>query len=183
MFEDVRARAEKIRLVLLDVDGVLTDGRLYYGPEGEALKAFHVRDGLGVRLLQENGVEVGIITARKSAPLERRVSDLRIRHFFPGQDDKLACYEALKKKLSLDDNEIAYVGDDLIDLPILHKVGLAVTVADGHPMVKGAVHYATEAPGGNGAVRELADLILECRFGLAAVKDRFLEKKPKREEN
>ncbi len=175
MLEEVRTRAKKIRALLLDVDGVLTDGRLYYSEQGEAIKAFHVRDGLGIRLLQENGVEVGIITARKSAPLERRVLDLGIRHFFPGQDDKLAAYDTLKEQLQLADAEIAYVGDDLIDLPILQKVGLAVTVADGHPLVKGAVHHVTGAAGGCGAVREVADLILDCRIGLSAVRDLFLK--------
>jgi 3-deoxy-manno-octulosonate cytidylyltransferase (CMP-KDO synthetase) len=149
-----------VRLLASDVDGVLTDGTLYYGPAGEALKSFHVRDGLGVRQLLENGVEVALITGRNDAAVARRAEELGIRHVRVGRDDKWAALEEIMAALGLGAEDVAYVGDDVQDLPVLRRVGLAIAVADAHPSVRAAVHWVTEAAGGRGAIREIADRLL-----------------------
>ena len=156
------ARAARIRLVLLDVDGVLTDGRLYYGAEGEALKVFDVRDGHGIVLLRGH-VEFGVISGRPgSPPTLRRFEDLRIEHLVFGQTDKLAGYARLRH-LGVADDEVAYMGDDVNDLPLLRKVGLSAAPADALPEVRSAVHFVARSPGGRGAVRELCDLLAAAR--------------------
>ncbi len=164
----VRARAAEVRALVLDVDGVLTDGRLYYGPEGEALKVFCVRDGLGLRLLRAEGIAVAVITAKRSAALLARLRDLKLEHVYVGREDKLRALDELRDKLSLRHEEVAYVGDDLVDLPVLARVGLPVTVKDGHPLVRERAAWVTEAAGGHGAVREVADGLLEARGRLNA---------------
>lgn len=174
--EALRARAAQVQLVGLDVDGVLTDGRLIYGPDGEALKTFHVRDGLGIRMLGDLGVFVAVVTARKSQALSARIQDLRIPHFRPGCEDKLCAFSELAQQLGLELSQCAFMGDDLIDLPVMRAVGLAVTVADGHGLVRAEAHHVTSARGGEGAVRELTDLLLECRLGLAKASEAFLAK-------
>lgn len=161
-------QASGIELVLLDVDGVLTDGRLYYGASGEMLKVFHVHDGLGIRLLEQSGIAVGIITARESAALTARLAELRLSHIRCGRGDKLCAYEELRRELALRDEQIAYVGDDIIDLPVLRRVGLACAVANAHPLVKAEAHFITVAHGGRGAVREVADLVLTAQGKLEA---------------
>jgi len=159
------ARAARIRLVLLDVDGVLTDGRLYYGPEGEALKAFDVKDGHGIVLLRDH-VDFGVISGRPGKASEVRLRELRFKHLVFGERDKVAGYARLAA-LEIADDEVAYMGDDVNDIPLLRKVGLAACPADAAPEVKGAVHLVTRAPGGRGAVRELCDLLLRAK-GIAA---------------
>jgi 3-deoxy-D-manno-octulosonate 8-phosphate phosphatase (KDO 8-P phosphatase) len=170
----VAARAARIRLVGLDVDGVLTDGRLFYGPQGDELKSFHVRDGLGLQMLRASGVEVAVISARSSEALARRVRDLRIQHAFLGCDDKLSAIATLRAQLELELDQVCFVGDDILDLPVLRVVGLAVTVADAHPLVRAVAHLVTSLPGGSGAVRELTDLLLARAGSLAEATDAYL---------
>jgi 3-deoxy-D-manno-octulosonate 8-phosphate phosphatase (KDO 8-P phosphatase) len=157
-------RAARIRLVLLDVDGVLTDGRLWYGPEGEALKAFDVKDGHGIVLLRDH-VDFGVISGRSGKTSEARLRDLRFKHLVFGERDKLEGYAQLAH-LGVPDDEVAYMGDDVNDVPLLRRVGLAACPADAHPDVLGQVHLVTRSPGGRGAVRELCDLIHRAK-GLA----------------
>lgn len=155
------ARAARIRLVLLDVDGVLTDGRLYYGAKGEALKAFDVRDGHGIVLLRDR-VDFGVISGRPGETSAARLRDLRFKHLVFGERDKLEGYARLAH-LGVPDAEVAYMGDDVNDVPLLRKVGLSACPADAHPNVKGEVHFVARSPGGRGAVRELCDLILRAK--------------------
>jgi 3-deoxy-D-manno-octulosonate 8-phosphate phosphatase (KDO 8-P phosphatase) len=155
------ARAARIRLVLLDVDGVLTDGRLYYGPDGEALKAFDVKDGHGIVLLREQ-VDFGVISGRPGKASERRLQELRFKHLVFGERDKLAGYARLAH-LGLADDEVAYMGDDVNDVPLLRRVGLSACPADARPEVKEVVHFVARSPGGRGAVRELCDVILSAK--------------------
>ena len=157
---DVMARASNIRLLICDVDGVMSDGVIYMGNNGEELKAFNVRDGYGVRCLLTSHVEVAIITGRNARLMEDRCKTLGIRHLYQGQSDKLLAYRELLDKLSLSDDQVAYIGDDLIDWPVMAKVGLSVAVADAHPILLPRAHYVTRIAGGRGAVREVCDLIL-----------------------
>ena len=152
-----------MRLLALDVDGVLTDGRLLYGPDGESLKAFHVRDGLGLKLLRDGGIDVAIISGRKSAPLERRLADLGITQVFLGREDKTRALDALLEATGLDAQAIAYVGDDLPDVPVLARVGLPISVADAAGEARAAAAWITERPGGAGAVREICDALLDAQ--------------------
>lgn len=152
-----------VRLLVLDVDGVLTDGRLFYGPDGEALKAFNVKDGLGIRMLMDSGVEVAIITARNAPALHARMRDLRVQHFYPGRPDKLTALEALVGELGLTFEQAAYVGDDVLDLPAMRRVGVPITVSDGHPDVKAEAQVIAPCGGGQGAVRAIADAILKAQ--------------------
>jgi 3-deoxy-D-manno-octulosonate 8-phosphate phosphatase (KDO 8-P phosphatase) len=160
---NIQERAARVRLVVFDVDGVFTDGRLYYGPGGEELKVFHVHDGQGVKRLLKSGVAVAVISGRDSAAVARRMQDLGIAHVFQGDEDKLPIFERLLKKLSLGPEEVACVGDDLPDLPLLEAAGLAIAVANALPTVRAKAHFVTGATGGLGAVREVCDLILTAR--------------------
>ena len=155
------ARAARIRLVLLDVDGVLTDGRLYYGPDGEAMKAFDVRDGHGIVLLRAH-VDFGVISGRPGNATGRRLEELRFKHAIFGERDKLAGYARLAH-LGLADEEVAYMGDDVNDLPLLARVGLSACPADARPEVRERVHFVASAGGGRGAVRELCELVLRAK--------------------
>jgi len=160
---DVKQRAARIKLVVFDVDGVLTDGRLYYGAGGEELKVFHVHDGQGMKRLQKAGVQLAIISGRDSAAVTRRMQDLGIEHVFQGDEHKLPIFERLLQKLGLPPEQVACVGDDLPDLPLLQKAGLAVAVANAMPVLKQAAHHVTSARGGRGAAREVCDLILDAQ--------------------
>jgi 3-deoxy-D-manno-octulosonate 8-phosphate phosphatase (KDO 8-P phosphatase) len=157
----MKNRLGKIRLLLLDVDGVLTDGRITYDSQGRETKSFDVKDGHGLKLLQRAGLSVGIITGRSSSIVELRARELGIEILYQGAKSKLGPYEEILQQLGLRDEEVAYVGDDLVDLPILQRAGFAVTVADGVEDLKGLVHYVTVRPGGRGAVREVCDLLLK----------------------
>lgn len=156
-------RAKAVKLLLLDVDGVMTDGTIVYTHSGNELKAFNTRDGLGIRLLQESGVAAGLITARSSEAVRRRAQDLQLTHVYQGVRNKIEAYQQILSESNLSDTDIAYMGDDWLDLPLLTRVGFAVTVADAVPEVKEVAHYATRRKGGQGAVRELCDLIIEAR--------------------
>ncbi|HET9552986.1 MAG TPA: HAD hydrolase family protein [Anaeromyxobacteraceae bacterium] len=154
-------RAARVKLVLLDVDGVLTDGRLYYGAEGELMKAFDVKDGHGIVLLRDH-LDFGVISGRPGKATQRRLEELRFKHVIFGQLDKLAGYGQLAH-LGLADDEVAYMGDDVNDLPLLRRVGLSAAPADARPEVRAEVHFVAAAGGGRGAVRELCDLIGAAR--------------------
>lgn len=153
-------KAAKIKLLICDVDGVMSDGLIYMGNNGEELKAFNVRDGYGIRCLLTSGIEVAIITGRQAKLLENRAKTLGITYLYQGQSDKLLAYHELLDTLQLTQEEIAYIGDDLIDWPVMAKVGLSVAVADAHPLLLPKADYVTQISGGKGAVRELCDLIL-----------------------
>jgi 3-deoxy-D-manno-octulosonate 8-phosphate phosphatase (KDO 8-P phosphatase) len=154
-------RAAAVRLVLLDVDGVLTDGLLWYGPDGEALKAFDAKDGHGLVLLRDH-VELGVISGRPGTLSRKRLEELRVKHLVFGERDKLAGYARLAH-LGFADAEVAYMGDDVNDVPLLARVGLAACPADARPEARAAAHFVAQAPGGRGAVRELCDLILRAK--------------------
>jgi len=158
--QEVIDRARQIRLLICDVDGVMSDGLIYMGNAGEELKAFNVRDGYGIRCLLTSDIEVAIITGRNAKLLENRAQTLGITHLYQGQSDKLIAFKELLTTLSLTADQVAYIGDDLIDWPVMAQVGLSVAVADAHPMLLPAAHYVTRIAGGRGAVRELCDLIL-----------------------
>jgi len=158
-----RQLASSVRLLVLDVDGVLTDGRLWFAADGEALKVFHVRDGHGIRLLREAGVEVAIISGRRSRAVETRMRELGVSHLIQGADDKQAALDGLLASLGLGAGEAACLVDDLPDLPLLRTVGLPAAVADAHPAVLAEARHVTRLPGGHGAVREFCDWLLSAR--------------------
>jgi 3-deoxy-D-manno-octulosonate 8-phosphate phosphatase (KDO 8-P phosphatase) len=159
--QELIARAARIRLVLLDVDGVLTDGRLYYGADGEALKAFDVKDGHGIVLLRDH-VDFGVISGRPGKASERRLQELQVKHLVFGERDKLEGYAKLAH-LGVPDDEVAYMGDDVNDVPLLRRVGLAACPADARPEAREVAHFVASSPGGRGAVRELCDLVLRAK--------------------
>ncbi len=172
--KDIMERARQIRLVIFDVDGVLTDGSLFLSDDGQEYKAFNSKDGHGMKMLQASGVEIAIITGRTSRVVELRMESLGIRHVFQGQLDKLPAYERLKKTLELTDGEIAYVGDDVVDLPIMRRVGLAIAVQDAHPLVRQHAHWQTPARGGRGAAREVCELLMEGHGVLESTLQRYI---------
>ena len=152
-----------IQLLALDVDGVLTDGKLYYGAEGDVFKAFHAHDGHGLVMLREAGVQIAIITARQSEIVSHRMQELQIPHVFQGQKDKRRCLQTLLNKLNIDAKQTAYVGDDVMDIPAMELVGLRCTVNNAMPAVKAISHYITKREGGMGAVREICDMLIAHR--------------------
>ncbi len=149
--------ARSIRLLVLDVDGVLTDGRLYYGPRGELIRCFHVRDGHGIKALRAAGVEVAVLSGRRSAAVDRRCRELGIRHVLQGVGDKLSAFGRLAARLRVPPFACACIGDDVPDVPLMRAVGLAFAVADAHPEARRAAHYTTSLDGGRGAVRQVCD--------------------------
>lgn len=156
-------RAKAIKLLLLDVDGVLTDGSLIYIGEAEEIKTFHVRDGFGLRLLQEIGVEIGLITARKSAAVSRRAAELSLTRVYQGARRKIEVYNTIIAEMNLKAEEVAYMGDDWLDLAVLSRAGFSATVANAAGEVKQLAHYVAKKNGGQGAVREVCDLIIEAK--------------------
>ena len=157
--------ARKVRLLILDVDGVLTDGSIVLDDSGNELKTFHVRDGHGIRLLLKSGIRVALITGRFSRVVERRAHELGIRDVYQSCFDKAAAYKELAEKYSLADHEIAYVGDDIVDIPVLRRCGFSVAVADAEAGIRPFVKMVTRKGGGRGAVREVCNLLL-CAKGL-----------------
>ena len=154
------AAPARVRLLVLDVDGVLTDGRLYYGARGEVLKAFHARDGHGIRALRIAGIDVAVISGRRSPAVARRCRELGIRHLIQGADDKLTAFARLAARLKIRPAECAFIGDDVPDVPLLRTVGVSYAVADAHPAARKAARHATSLPGGSGAVREVCDRLI-----------------------
>ncbi|SON50654.1 3-deoxy-manno-octulosonate-8-phosphatase KdsC [Vibrio tapetis] len=155
--------ARDIKLLICDVDGVFSDGLIYMGNQGEELKTFHTRDGYGVKSLMNAGIEIAIITGRKSQIVENRMRALGINLIYQGQDDKIKAYHDICSKLNISPEHTGYIGDDLIDWPVMELVALKVCVADGHPLLIQRANYVTHIKGGHGAVREVCDLILEAR--------------------
>ncbi len=156
-------RAKNIKLIIFDVDGVLTDGGLYFSDEGMEFKRFNSLDGLGIKLLKQNGIEPAIITARDSQNVAHRMHNLGIEHFYQGQENKVLAFNDLISKLSLQADQVAYMGDDVIDLPVMKKIGLPIAVANAHELVKENSCIVTDKKGGHGAVREACDFILKAQ--------------------
>lgn len=156
-------KAKHIQLLILDVDGVLTDGVIYYGSSGMELKGFHIHDGLGMKLLQRAEIKIAIISGKKSEAAERRLKDLEVDHVYLGHNHKLPVYENLKKTLNLADEQIAYMGDDYPDLPLLRRVGLAITVPNAPAALLQHADLTTNKLGGQGAVREACEFILKAQ--------------------
>ena len=171
--EDILSAAKNIKLLLLDVDGVLTDGKLYYGNSGEELKAFNIQDGLGIKLLQQGGIQVGIITGRVSALLQRRADELGISPVIQGREDKLTALRELLQSLNLGLYEIAFMGDDLPDLSVINTVGLGITVANASSTLTSEAAWQTRRSGGDGAVREAAEMILKAQNKFDTLLEQF----------
>lgn len=171
---DITEKAKSTRLVIFDVDGVLTAGSLYLGDDGQEYKAFHSRDGHGMVMLMQTGVRIAIITGRSSDAVRIRMERLGIEHVFQGYRDKLPPYQKLKAQLGADDEHIAYVGDDVVDLPIMRRVGLAIAVQDAHPLVKQHAHWQTPHGGGRGAARDVCELIMEAQGHLQGMMEKYL---------
>ncbi len=167
--------ASLVRLLILDVDGVLTDGGLQFDNRGEEYKTFNSLDGHGIRMLLDSGIEVAIITGRKSKIVSHRMGDLGVKHLYQGCRDKLTAFEDLLQKTGLEPGQVAYVGDDLQDLRIMRCVGLAVAVQNAHGFVKQHCDWVTTRSGGSGAVREVTDFILQSQSLLDALQNSYLE--------
>jgi 3-deoxy-D-manno-octulosonate 8-phosphate phosphatase (KDO 8-P phosphatase) len=163
--QEVLRRARGIRLMIFDVDGVLTDGTLWYGPRGEELKAFSAHDGHGVKLLAAAGVKIALLSGRRSKAVAVRARELGIKRVFQGVDDKLAVFQKLLTKEKLKPESAGFMGDELVDLPVLERCGLACAPREAPEAVRSRVHYVAEAPAGRGAVRELCDLMLRAQGG------------------
>lgn len=159
----LQERAQKIKILICDVDGVLTDGKIYIGAEGELFKAFNVKDGLGIKMLMANDIDVAIITARSSKILATRMKELGVTNVRQGQRDKVKALQELLAEVNLSADEVAYIGDDLPDFAVIQKVGLAACPADASPHIKKVAHFMSQEIGGNGAVRDLAELILTAQ--------------------
>lgn len=173
--QDAAARAARVRLMIFDVDGILTDGSLHYGPQGELIKTFNVLDGHGIKLLQQSGVPAAIISARQSEIVARRAADLGIRHLYQGVHDKKTAFEQLLAQTGIAPENCGFIGDDVIDLPILLRAGFAASVPNAHAEVRSRVHYVTQAGGGRGAARELCDFILRAQGNYEAALAPYLE--------
>lgn len=171
---DALARAKRVRLMLFDVDGVLTDGRLWYGPTGEALKAFNVLDGHGIKLLMQSGVAVALLSGRSSPAVTLRAAELGITQVLQGIDDKLAAFESLATRLCVPATEIGFMGDEVIDLPVLRRCGFACAPGEAHDLVRRNVHYVARSPAGGGATREVCDFLMRAQGTLEAVLARYL---------
>lgn len=161
--KDILEKAAQIKLVVFDVDGVLTDGSLFIGDDGEEYKAFYSKDGLGMKMLQATGVEIAVITARTSNVVLHRMQSLGIKHIYQGQLEKLPAFEQILGEMKITSEQAAYVGDDVIDLPVMLRAGLAVAVQDAHPAAKQHAHWQTSHNGGRGAARDVCELIMEAQ--------------------
>jgi len=157
------SRARAIKLLICDIDGVLTDGSVMLGNAGEELKAFNIKDGFGLRAIQQFGIQVALITGRQSTLVERRAAELDIKHVYQGNTNKRAAFAELLNCLKLAPSQAAHIGDDFPDLPLFTQVGLAAAPADGHPVLRERAHFVTRANGGAGAVREVCDLLLQAQ--------------------
>ncbi len=163
MMSSIEEKAKLIKCLVSDVDGVLTDGSLYLDNTGNELKAFHVQDGMGLKLLMAAGIKVAVITTSRNAVIDHRMKQLGIELYFTGQVDKRDAYRKIKQSLALEDHQMAYVGDDLPDLPMIQQAGLGVAVANAVRQVKASADWQTELTGGRGAVREVCELILNAQ--------------------
>ena len=166
----IEEKAKNIKLLVCDVDGVFSDGRIYLGNNGEELKAFHTKDGFGIKALAASGVDIAIITGRRSKLVENRMQALNVKHIIQGEENKLPALQNLAKSLNLTMEQIAYIGDDVPDLACIEQVSLGISVKDGHPLVIQGAHYTTFMLGGFGAVREVCDLIMQSQGTLSQAK-------------
>lgn len=171
----VLEKARKLKLLILDVDGVLTDGKLFFDNEGNEYKAFHARDGHGIKLLRQTGVEVAVISGRKSNSVALRMKNLGIEYVYQGHENKIAAFDEIIDKLRITPDQAAHVGDDLLDLPIMIRVGLAIAVDDANFAVKQRADWCTTLPGGHGAVREVCDLIMQAQGCFEDVVNAYLK--------
>lgn len=171
--QDILNKAAQIRLVIFDVDGVLTDGGLHFDAQGGEGKVFHSRDGHGMKMLQESGVDIAVISGRRSEAVTRRMEGLGIRHVYQGQQDKLPAFHTILKDLSLTSTQVCFVGDDVVDLPVMLQVGFAVAVQDAHPLVTKHAHWQTLSAGGRGAARDVCELIMEGQGTLDGLLERY----------
>jgi len=174
--QDILEKASRIKLVIFDVDGVLTDGSLFLSDDGQEYKAFNSKDGFGMRLLQESGIEIAIITGRESTLVKLRMQELDVAHVLQGRREKAPALEEVMQKTGYTLEQIAYVGDDVVDLPIMTQVGLSIAVQDARPIVKKHAHWITESPGGRGAGRDVCELILEAHNKWDAIVNRYLHR-------
>lgn len=172
--QEIIQKAEKIKLLILDVDGVLTDGKLFFDDQGREYKSFHARDGHGIKLLRRTGVEVAVISGRKSNSVELRMRSLGIEYLYQGQEDKIGAFNEIMDSLSIGADQTAYVGDDLLDLPVMSRVGFSIAVNDANFAVKDFADWCTDHAGGCGAVREVCDLIMGAQGNLEAVIQSYL---------
>ncbi len=172
--KDILDKASRIRLLIFDVDGVLTDGSLFIGDDGQEYKAFNSRDGHGIKMLQKYGVIIAIITGRTSRVVEHRMANLGITHIYQGKLQKLPAFEELIAKLDIPAEETAYVGDDVVDLPVMRRVGLAIAVQDAHPLVLKHSHWQTPSNGGRGAARDACEMLMEAKGVLQGEMDSYL---------
>jgi len=163
MKKDIKAKLKKIKLLVLDIDGVMTDGRIIMDSEGRELKNFDVRDGHGIKMIQRYGIDVAILTGRQSKTVEHRAKDLQIEEVYQKAFNKKEVFEKILQKHNLSNEEVAFIGDDIVDIPVLKSVGFSVTVADAMDVVKKQVDYVTKNRGGRGAVREICDMILQAQ--------------------
>ncbi len=168
-------KAKKLKLLILDVDGVLTDGRLFFDNEGTEYKCFHARDGHGIKLLQQTGVKVAVISGRSSNSVALRMKNLGIEHVFQGHENKRSAFAELLEKINIEPEQAAHIGDDLLDLPIMMSVGLAIAVSDANFAVKEKADWCTTLPGGQGAVREVCDLIMQAQGNFDKILNDYLK--------
>jgi 3-deoxy-D-manno-octulosonate 8-phosphate phosphatase (KDO 8-P phosphatase) len=173
--QEIIEKAKKIKLVILDVDGVLTDGRLFFDDQGKEYKCFHARDGLGIKLLRQTGVEVAIISGRKSNSVRLRMKNLEIEHVYQGHENKIEAFDEILQTLSIEPEQAAHVGDDLLDLPIMKRVGLSIAVNDANDVVKQYADWHTKTPGGLGAVREVCDFVMQAQGTFQNVLKSYLQ--------
>lgn len=167
-------KARAIRCLICDVDGVLTDGRIYLSSQGDEFGVFHAHDGLGIKMLLRAGIEVGIITARNSPLAKARMAELGVNHVYHGQEDKRVAYEKIRDDLKLEDAQMAFIGDDLVDLPCIRRAGLGITVPNAVAFMREHADWQTTKSGGTGAVREVVELILGAQGKLDAIHEHFL---------
>ena len=160
---EITEKAKKLKLLILDVDGVLTDGRLFFDDKGKEYKCFHARDGHGIKLLRQTGVEVAVISGRKSNSVALRMKTLGVEYVYQGHENKIAAFNEIIQSLSIQPEQVAHVGDDLLDLPIMKRVGLSIAVNDANDPVKEYADWCTKTPGGQGAVREICDFIMRSQ--------------------
>lgn len=177
LMKPIYVLARSVKLVILDVDGVLTDGSLFYNNQGEEYKAFNSKDGHGIRMLQEGGIDVAFLTGRKSELLMHRAKNLNIpsKLIYQGYRDKRPAFKALLKDTGLSSEQVAFIGDDVIDLPVMSQVGMAIAVNDAHAFVRQHAHWVTEEKGGRGAVREASEMILDAQGKLESMLSSYLE--------
>ena len=172
--QDLLEKAKAIKLVICDVDGVLSNGKVYFGNDNEELKSFNIKDGLGIKQLLNNGIQVAIITGRESNIVSRRSKELGIVHVYQGKKDKIASYDEILENLNLTPEQVAHVGDDLPDIPLMNRSGLGICVSDAHFFVKQNADWPTSSIGGDGAVRDISDLLLYSQGKLKNILKNYL---------